>query len=232
MKARNLIEDAMLMAGRKALGTALDGDTLAYGLRRLNQLIDEWQAQGLYIPFTTEVIQAITGSPVTIGATGTVIAPMPAFVRDTSFFRIGGLDFPLEWIDIAEFNRIPLKAIDTYPVYASYVPGDTLGNLYFYPRPTNYELHLYIDDVLPAFVDYDTDYSLQKGYHNALTYTLAEVFCEGVRPVSQDIARKAMSARAVVRENNVKPIMWQSPSVAHGVRRWVSLADFLSGGAV
>jgi hypothetical protein len=220
----------MLMAGRKALGTALDGDVLAYGLRRLSQLIDEWQAQGLYIPFTEEVTQSITGSPVTIGTGGIINREMPQYVRDTSFFRIGSIDYSLEWLTIEQFNQIPLKAIDTYPVYASYVPGDIQGKLYFYPRPQNYELHLYIDDVLPAFVDYDTDYPLQKGYHNALTYTLAEVFCEGVRQVPPDIARKAINARSVVRENNVKPIMWQSPSVTSGVRRCASPLDFLTGG--
>jgi hypothetical protein len=232
MNARDLIEDSMTMAGRKALGTTLDGETLGYGLRRLNQLIDEWQAQGLYIPFSTEVVQPVTGSPVTIGTLGTIIAPMPAFVRDTSFFRIDGLDFPLDWLEISEFNRIPLKDIDTYPVYASYVQGDGIGNLYFYPKPQNYELHLYIDAVLPAFVDYDTDYYIQKGYHSALIYTLAELYCEGVRPVPPDIARKAANARAVIRENNIKPLMWRAPAITHGVNRWSSLADFLSGGAV
>lgn len=229
MKARTLVEDAMLMSGRKALGTALDGDTLAYGLRRLNLLIDGWQAQGIYIPFTTEIVQNVTGSPVTIGATGTITAPMPQFTRDTSFFRIGGIDYVLRWLPIDEFNRIPLKAIDTYPVCASYVPGDTLGNLYFYPRPQNYELHLFVDAVLPAFADYDTDYPLQKGYANALTYTLAELCCEGVRQVPPDIARKAVLARDVVRQNNIKPIMWRQPSITHGVNRLVSPIDFWTG---
>ena len=230
MKARTLIEDAMVMSGRKALGTSLDGDVLAYGLRRLNQLIDEWQAQGLYIPFTTEITQSISGSPVTIGTAGTISGAMPQYVRDTSFFRIGGIDYKLDWVTIEEFNRIPFKAIDTYPVYASYVPGDIQGKLYFYPRPNNYELHLFVDAVLPAFVDYDTDYAVQKGYQNALTYTMAEICCEGVRDVPQDIARRAMNSRAVVRSNNIKPIMWRSPSVASGARQLGNPLDFLTGG--
>lgn len=213
MKARDIIDDAFTIAGRKALGQPLDGDTLAYGLRRLNQLIDGWKVQDMYIPVTTEIVQTVTGSPVTIGTGGTINTTAPNSVKNVSFFRIGGSDYEIIWIGQEAFSEIILKGIAGYPRYGYYENSLPLGKLYFYPQPQSMELHLRVNTTLPAFVDYDTDYTFQDGFDNALNYTMAEIACEGVRDVPADIAIKARNARLAIKERNLKAIAWDPIAV-------------------
>jgi hypothetical protein len=230
MRGSEIIDDAFTMAGRKALGQALDGDTQGYGLRRLNQLIDSWSAQGIYIPFSTEIVQSVTGSPITIGTGGTINVTRPNFVRNITYFKIGGISYPIEWVNQENFNRIQIREIDTIPCYGWYEEGLPLGNLHFYPRPTNNELHLRIDATLPAFADYDTDYDIVAGYRNALVYTMAEIACEGVKNVPDDIARKAANARNTIKTNNTEAMGWPIQPIAMGLsRRGIRRSGFFGG---
>lgn len=231
MKASEVIDTAWTMAGRKALGQALDGDSQGYALTRLNQLVDEWQSQSLYIPYTTEIVQTVSGSPITIGSGGVINVTRPNFTRDTTFFKINGVNYPIEWISEELFNQIRLKTINSFPIYGWYDDALPMGSLNFFPVPTNYELHLRIDAILPAFADYDTDYNIAVGYRNALVYTMCEIACEGVKDVPRDISKRAENARRIIKTNNLSPIPWPTAAISRGVfwNGW-RRSDFLQGG--
>lgn len=218
MKASALIESAFTLAGRKALGQPIDGDSKAQGLELLQMLVDSWQAQGIFIPYTTEIVQSVTGSPVTIGTGGTINTTRPLRVLDTSFFRINSIDYPIKWVDEAEFNLIWNKTITEFtPRYGFYDHALPLGNLYFWPKPTAYELHLRLDAILPAFVDYDTDYNIEIGYTNAIKLSLAEYACMGIKEVPQSIGVQAEKARKAIIQNNMQVPIWSKPSITRGV---------------
>lgn len=218
MKASELIEFAFTLAGRKALGQPLDGDSKAQGLELLQVLVDSWQAQGIFIPYTTEITQTVTGSPVTIGTGGTINTIRPLRVLDTSFFRVSNVDYPINWLNQADFNQIIYKAQTGFPsCYGFYNHALPLGSLYFWPVPTANELHLRLDAVLPAFVDYDTDYGIETGYNAALKFSLAEYACYGIKDVPKSIADQAEMARKAIILNNTNVPMWVKPTITRGL---------------
>jgi len=230
MKASEAITDAFVECGRAALGNNLDSDNLAHGLRLLNRIIDQWKVQNLFIPYTTEIVQSVTGSPITIGTGGTINTTRPNQVLDTSFFRIGGIDYPIQWLTQEQFNQITLKDIDTIPRYGWFSPALPLASLYFYPQPTNYELHLRLNAILPAFADYDTDYLIEDGYQDAIILSLAVAACRGFREVPANLMRDATNATRVIKTRNSKSILWPQTRISMGLgRRYTSMADFLSG---
>jgi hypothetical protein len=202
-KAQAIIERAYALIGVKALGEPLDGDTLQYGLDALNSLIDSWQAESLFIPYTTEFSQTVTGSPITIGAGQTLNTPRPKFIRDTSFVRFSNTDYPLAWLDQSDFNQITNKSISsTYPLYGYYDGKYPTANIYLYPTASSTDLHLIFDAVLPAFADYTTDVNIDTGWLRALQYSLAEELAPGLIDISPQLAKSAASARRVIRTNN------------------------------
>lgn len=230
MKAVDAINTAFTMAGRKALGQPLDGDELAWGMALLRGMVDSWQADGLYVPFVTETVQTVAGSPITIGPGQTINVPRPKFVRDTSYFRSSGADFPIEWVNEREFNGIGVKAVKAaLPVYGHYDGALPTASLYFWPAPQDSQLHLVMDAPLPAFADFNvTDYAVDTGYVDAVAYTLAVKACLGLRDVPPDLERQANNAVRKVRLNNARVprigLPW--PLAGH---RGGSLADFMAG---
>ena len=230
MKASEAITDAFVECGRAALGNPLDSDNLAHGLRLLNRIIDQWKVQSLYIPYTTEIVQNVTGSPITIGTGGTINTTRPSKVLDTSFFRISGIDYPIQWLTQEVYNLIGLKDIDTIPRYGWLSPGLPLSSLYFYPQPINYELHLRLNAALPAFADYDTDYLIEDGYQDAIILTLAVAACRGFREVPRDLERDAATATRVIKTRNSQAIQWPDAPISKGLgNRYTSPIDFLAG---
>lgn len=203
MKAQECIEFAFTRIGRKAYGQPLSGDALSDGLALLNDLLDKWQIIGLYIHHTTEVVQSVTGSPVTVGAGGTINVPLPQFIRDTSFFRVGKTDYPLEVVSQERFNTLQYKDVSGLPRYVWLEHGSPLSKLHFYPKPSNMELHLRLDARFTKFTNYDEDVSVPPGYESAFKWSLAERLCAGIKEVPALVRQEAINARAAIKENNV-----------------------------
>jgi hypothetical protein len=69
---RDVISDAMVEARWLAVGEQMDADSAAFGLRKLNDLLDEWAARELFaynVNFTQHTLIA-NHSPHTIGPVG------------------------------------------------------------------------------------------------------------------------------------------------------------------
>lgn len=206
VKTIDIINTAFTLAGRKAIGNQLDGDELSWGMTLLKGMINSWQVDGLYIPFVTEAVSTISGSPVAIGLGQTINVPRPRFVRDTSFFRVNGVDVPVHWVNEREFNQLQIKTISSqFPLYGYYDAAIPVGNIYFWPAPQNVELHLILDAELPAFSDFNTtDYAIDTGYSEALYLTLACKACLGIKDIPADLERNANKAVSKIRRNNGK----------------------------
>lgn len=209
MKAESLIETACEYAGIKALGSPLDGETLSVGLSRLNSLLNSWQADNLFIPYVQEIVQTVTGNPITIGTGQTINVARPRFIRDTSFVRTNNNDQQIEVVDQQRYNLICNKLATSIQPWAGYYDNQfPVGHIYLYPAPVGSELHLQVDATLPQFADYTTDYPVDYGYQLALELSLAEKMCIGIKQVSPDLTRDAKNARATIRTNNaVIPVL-------------------------
>ena len=174
------LEEIGVLAGEE---TAKPGDA-AFGLKKLNRILDSWNARKINIfnyDFTEYPLTANL-QPHTIGPTGTFVVssrpieiPGAALVLTTSTpnvhcpLRIRDKDW---WAS----QRIPGLA-SSIPSDLYYAPTVPNGSIYLWPKPdTAYKLKLETGTILAAVV-LNTIMNLAPGYQDALTYTLALTLC-------------------------------------------------------
>lgn len=223
--ALQLIERAYSLIGFKDPGEALSGADTSYALGVLNDMIDSWNTQSMFIVSTAEVVATVSGNPITVGPSMMVNIPRPATVENGSFIRSGGVDFPIEWITREEYNNIAYKAVGSnIPAYGYYDAALPTAKIYLYPYPSaSAELHLQVNTDLSEFANLVTDYPLAPGYRRAISYSLAEELAPGVRELPASVAKNAFLARKAIRKTNVVvPVISSAVGVSN-------LTRFLSG---
>lgn len=197
--------------GINAPGEALrpeDGETC---LTALNTILDAWRLERLYAYATTDVTHTVVSGALslTIGPGGDIDTTRPERFEAGAYFSLGGLDYPLEPITEAEYNRIWLKDVSALgPTWFEYSPNFPLGVLRFFPRiPAGAVLRMPVQVHLTAFADLTTQYNLPAGYERALLFTLAEeVAADYEREIPPTVARNAAAARRILkRANHVVP---------------------------
>ncbi|MEY4344845.1 MAG: hypothetical protein RL032_677, partial [Pseudomonadota bacterium] len=75
--AASIIDRAYTVLGYKDPAEALNGQDTNYALSVLNDLINAWNTQTLYIYTMTEVVATASGLPITIGPGQTINTPRP-----------------------------------------------------------------------------------------------------------------------------------------------------------
>lgn len=204
--AREIISRAHRLMGAVKSGDALPEAHYQDGLLALNAMLDGWNTQRLFIVSIDEVVGTVSGVTATVGPGLTFDTPRPVAVEDGSFTRIGGLDYPVKWIDLDTYAAISLKTVQaTFPQYAYFDANMPTANIYFYPVPNGpVEFHLALQVQLTAFADLTTDYPLAPGYLKALQYSLAEELAPGVKDLPMLVMRTAANARRAIRRTNVQ----------------------------
>lgn len=223
--AAQLIDQAYTVIGYKDPADALSGQDTSYALTRLNDLIDSWNTQTLFIYTTTEVVATTSGKPITIGPAMTVATPRPVRLPPGSFARISGIDYPITWILEEQYQSIPLKSTaSTIPIYGFYDGGAPTGNLYFWPyQTTATEYHILVETQLTEWATLTTDVTLTQGYRRALVYSLAEELAAGLREVPAIVTRNAMNARRAIRQANaIVPILKYADNGTSPIARFIA----------
>lgn len=203
--ALQIIDRAYALLGYKAAGEALSSADAEYALEALNAMLDGWNTQRMCIVSVNEVVGTVSAVSATVGPGLQFDTPRPVAVEDTSFTRIGDLDYPVKWIDRETYEAISLKTVQSnFPQYAYYDANMPTANIYFYPVPNApVEFHLALQVQLSEFADLATDYPLAPGYLKALQYSLAEELAPGVKDVPMSVVRIAQNARRAIRRTNV-----------------------------
>jgi hypothetical protein len=224
--ATQIIERAYTVLGYKDPAEALEGQDANYALSVLNDLIDAWNTQTLYIYTTTEVVATTSGKPITIGPAQTIATPRPVRLPTGSFARISGIDYPITWLDTEQYQSITLKnTASTIPIYGFYDGGAPTGNLYFWPyQTTATEYHILVETQLTQWATLATDVTLTPGYNRALVYSLAEELAPGLRELSPLVMRTAANARRAIRQANVVV-----PTLKYSDNGSSPIARFLAG---
>jgi hypothetical protein len=204
--ALSIISRSAELIGYKDPDETLNGNDSANFLGVLNDLVDAWNVERLYIVTVAETTASVSASPATIGAGQTINVTRPVRLEPGCFTRVGGVDYPLHIMTRAQYNAIPLKSTTSdIPEAVYYDAGLATGNLYLYPAPSGaVSLHLQMATQLSAFADLATDYSFAPGYKRALEYSLAEELAPGRRPLDPQIARIAANARRSIRRVNLE----------------------------
>ncbi len=216
--ARQLITGCLKSIGVLDPSESLSADDAADGRAVLNDLVDAWNNDNLYLFSTIEVVATFAGATATIGPGMTVNTPRPTPSSIVgAFFRRGSIDYQIRIIDKEEYDQIPLKTTATgFPDVLYYDGNVPTGIITLYPvSATATEYHLTFEQQLLSFADLDTDYALAQGYARALRYSLAEEMAPlHSREPSATVSRlAAQSRRALRRANATAPIMVLEPLV-------------------
>jgi hypothetical protein len=223
--ALQIIDKAYTVLGYKSPTDVLSGQDTSYALGMLNDLIDSWNTQSLYIYTTTSVVATASGNPITIGPGQTINTARPVRLPNGSFARIGGMDYPITWIDTEQYQSILLKnTASTIPIYGFYDGGAPTGNLFFWPyQTTATEYHILVQTQLTEWPTLATDVNLTQGYRRALTYSLAEELAPGFTEVPAVVARNAMNARRAIRQANaVVPVLKFADNGTSPIARFIA----------
>lgn len=212
MTIADLVTDALAELVILEPGAAPASELAALGLTRLNQILDNWNAdrEAVYVQQFTNYTLTPNLAPHTIGPTGTfVVTQRPESIDGGSI--IDTTQTPdvklavLTMRDAAWWNgNVTPDLTSILPTDLYYASSWPNGALNFWPVPTQaYRVQLETRVVLASVALTDT-FTMPPGYQNALTLTLAEDLAApmGVQASPQTM-KKARDARVRVFADNV-----------------------------
>lgn len=208
--AIEIIKDAYITAGVIGENETLKSGEAQRGLKTLNNMLALWSIDRTYIYAVTQNNFPLTNGvgTYTIGTGGTFNIPRPPTI-DYAFVRLNGVDYPLRPIDNQDYDAIPYKPNNGFPVCFYYDAAFPLGTIKIYGTPqANMELFLDTWTLLPRFANLVTDITFPDGYEMALVYNLAKMivpkFGFSLTPEAQEIA---VASLAMVRSRNVPSLV-------------------------
>lgn len=224
--AAELINKAYTFLGYKDAREALDGQDAAFALSVLNNMIDSWNTQNLFIFTTTELIVTTSGQVLTIGTGQTFDTVRPIRLPVGSFARISTIDYGITWINEEQYNSILLKdTVSPIPIFGYYDGGNPIGTIRLWPyQNTATEYHIIVETQLAEFATLGTNVNLAQGYRRAIELSLAEELAPGLREPTPVLMRNAINARRALRQANAKV-----PTLRFAETGTTPLARFLAG---
>lgn len=211
-KPRDIITAALQEIGVIAPGDPVTADDLAWGLLKLNQLLDKWNAEKKYIYSVNFANYVLTPNhqPHTIGPGGNFnVTQRPVKVENANLIintSVPNVTQPL-FIRDADWwanNRVQTLT-SNFPTDLYYEPEFPLGFLNLWPIALQaYGLQLETWTLLQQFADVDTvAVTLPPGYFAAIELSLAEMLCAAYeRDPSASLVQQARDARLVVKGAN------------------------------
>lgn len=215
--ALDLITAALQEIGANAPGENPSAAESSTGLKKLNRLVDQWNAQNLFLYSVSFVSYALTPNlqPHTIGPSGATftVAVRPIKIRHANLVLNNvtpNVRVPLNIRDAAWWANQRVQGItSSIPTDLFYSTDWPLGKIYLWPVPTTaYLLELETYTILSSFAALTTTFSLPPGYEDAITYSLAESFYATFKtpPETQVvISELARKARAAIQSLNSVP---------------------------
>lgn len=193
-----------------------------FGLKTLNRVISLYNIQGLTITYTEE----LTISEPTAGwkntmiiGSGEAIDITPPIEIEGAFFRISGVDYPMNPITLDTISRIAYKSNTNYPTkyFWQKLQNNNIEIRFNYIPSANLELHLYAKMPYIGTASDGTSYkstddiSWSYGFEKMLMLRLAIELAPsyGVDP-SQALVALASEAENIVKAANYKPKTLQS----------------------
>lgn len=164
VNALSIIVDAYERCNRLSPGETLSADDAAYGLRRLNLLVDDLSAQNLFL-FRDVITSAAQSGHISLGS-----GFWAGVDQGDDIVSASADDLPMAPITMQQYNESSSLAETGAPrVYAH----DGMSTVYLYPVPTGQTIRLQTRKGVASFADQTTLYALPAGYRSALGAGLA-----------------------------------------------------------
>lgn len=197
--ALQIITSAMRKAGILTKTESPSADEAVDGLEMLNDLLASNSNDGLLVYQSVTENFTLSGGQAeyTIGPGGDFDTVRPIIIQ-SSYIRIGTLDYPLIDITDQDYATILLKSTNSISYFINYTNAYPLATIKLYPVPSaGWELFLLSQKPLSQFTLYET-VSLPPGWlrylKNQLAFELAPEYGQPVPPETLKIASEAMAA--------------------------------------
>lgn len=218
--ALDIIAGAYTEIGVIGPGARLAPNLVEFGRRKLNRLLDSWNAgvqYGYNNDFNDSYILIPNHHPHTIGPDGAdfdvpvrpiKIISAAILLNNVSPFVKSPLAIwdDQQWAD----NQVPNLANEGPAQGLYYSPSWPNGELNIWPiSQTAWGLELVMQVLMPFFAGVsgsDNEFSMPPAYEDAVTYTLAEALCPSMGlQVSAILVELARNARELMRAQNAQP---------------------------
>lgn len=200
----------------RSIGAAASGEPIevtaandAFDL--LNDMLDQWSNENMMVFNIQEIIATLTpGKYVyTLGVGGEINVVRPLSIS-SAFVRVATLDYPVEVIDINQYERIGLKSLNgPWPKAVYYNAGVPLGTATFWPNPSSGEIHMFAETVFTRFATINDVIQFPQGYKMAMRWNLAELLMPEYGKADplqvQMITSNAAHGKALIKRTNMQP---------------------------
>jgi len=219
--ARELITASLKDAGVVGVGQTASSEDANDSLIRLNAMMAQWSRRRWLVYHLIDQVFPATGAlSYSIGNGGDISTTRPdqieaAFFRQTAGAPGNQVDYQLHILHSREdYNRIALKAMNSFPQCLFYDSGFPLGNVFIWPVPSNlYEIHLSLKSSLQSFPTLDTAILLPPEYEEALRLNLTiRIRIAYQLPPDQQLIALAKVALNTIKNSNAQIPNLRMPS--------------------
>lgn len=210
-----LIEDAMQEIGALASGETPSNDDQAFVLRKLQRLLDRYNAREEMVYCTNFTVFTLPTNkqPISIGpvAADLEVGQRPVDIETIGLILQNSSPSQVEiWLNKRDKDwwaqqRVK-NLVSDLPTDFYYEPDWPNGNLFLWPIPTGANsLIIQSRIVLTQITGYNSPFTLPPGYWDAIVYPLAVSLCPAFeRQASADLLRLSMESIKAVQGNNIK----------------------------
>jgi hypothetical protein len=207
-------------SGNIGIGSVISGTGITVG----TTITALGSGTGLTGTYTVSVSQSVASTTIT----GTIVATnIQAYYQkplqiDSAYVRIatsqsgspvvnGGIDYPVAVINLENYNSIGLKTLNgPWPKALYFNPNADTGNLFFWPNPSQGEMHMFAKTIFAGYESLVDDIALPQGYTLALRWCLAErlmpMYGKTNPTLLAQISTFAAQAKATLKRTNMAPM--------------------------
>jgi hypothetical protein len=199
-----LIDLTLKDIGVLAASEAASGQDLDDAVATLNQMLAVWQTQNVLV-YAQQVTNFSPDGSVsyTVGSGSTINMARPEKI-DQAYWRLNGIDQPLEIIPTFEqYQAVVQKTLAGEPQAVFYLPSYSTGTLYVYPQASTGAIYLVSQVRLPTITS--GEISIPPEYVLPMRANLAVLLCPmyGKEP-SKVTVMTALNGLAHLKRNNLR----------------------------
>lgn len=222
----SIIQDAYFDAGLIGVGQTVNGEQIVMGMRKLTDLINLWQTQGLklWLNVDTSITLVAGTATYTLGPGGTVDMTKPMRVVEAYYADANGVRRPLTPLAWADYVR--LSTVNQSGSVNSYFVNKqaTLLSVLFWPAPdTTAALgvgHLVLQTQVTNFINLTETMNFPLEWRIALRWGLADELATGQPQAIMDrCQQRALAYRTMLEDWDVEdaPTRFTVSQQGHGV---------------
>ena len=206
--------------GSIGIGSVISGTGVTLGTT-ITGLISGTGSTGTYTVSASQTVSSTT-------ITGTIVPTnIQAYYQkplsiDSAYVRIntsqsgspvlnGGIDYPVAVINLDNYNSIGLKTLNgPWPKALYYNAGAESANLFYWPNPSQGEMHMFAKTIFQRYETLYEDIVLPQGYFMCLRWCLAERLMPMYGKTDQAtvamIGNFAAQAKSTLKRTNMSPM--------------------------